>query len=515
MTEQPLDLKGLVRMLRRRRRIFVAVGVLGLLLGLFRGLDLGAQPSAQALVLLPPASSDGTGEAPRDIKTAIVVATSESVLERAGKAVDPPLDSKTLKKRIDVSSASSDILSIVVRAPKAEDAIKLANAVADEYVTAGSSAGDANVNAALSVLQDREEKLRQQVVDIQTQISAATDRLAVEPATSQEARSDTTLLGSLRNEQSQIAQEVDTAAHQIAELQVQGALARGATRVLQEATTTLPESSTKIPFNAALGLIVGLFIGAIASAFVDRRDPRLRLRSEIADAVGVAVLGSVTSERFKSGERLVSMIEDGRPSVVDSWAFRRVLHELGLDTQMSADLQVMTVEGDTRAVVAAAQLAAVAADSGLQTMLIAESAEPLSQALRVVCVAAGPSKLRPRLTVSDRAPRGGMVAGPGLNVSVIPIAKTGEAPTPGMPGRWRRAILVVTAGFATREQLSRVALVCADGGSPLAGIVLVGADENDHTTGRPPQLVRPMTRHLPPRELTRGHSTRTNSPEHG
>ena len=61
------------------------------------------------------------------------------------------------------------------------------------------------------------------------------------------------------------------------------------------------------------------------------------------------------------------------------------------------------------------------------------------------------------------------------------------------------AVLGVSAGAATAEQLARAAVSAAADGRDIAGILVADPDPTDHTTGRLPQLAPPAHRKMPTR----------------
>ena len=66
-------------------------------------------------------------------------------------------------------------------------------------------------------------------------------------------------------------------------------------------------------------------------------------------------------------------------------------------------------------------------------------------------------------------------------------------------GRMREtvAVLGVSAGAATADELARVAASAADHGRPIAGILVANPDPADCSTGRIPQLARTTARRAP------------------
>jgi hypothetical protein len=75
----------------------------------------------------------------------------------------------------------------------------------------------------------------------------------------------------------------------------------------------------------------------------------------------------------------------------------------------------------------------------------------------------------------------------------------GEAPRVAATTGALTTVLGVSAGAVTAEQLARVAASAAADGREIAGILVADPDPADRTTGRLPQLTRPVYRKTPTR----------------
>jgi capsular polysaccharide biosynthesis protein len=101
--------------------------VLGLLAG--AGYAALSPPllASKTLVLLP-------ASAARFIGTQVVLAGSDPVLVGATRQVDPPVSLRTMRSRVQVTSVTSNILSISAQGETAAQAEGAANAVASSYI---------------------------------------------------------------------------------------------------------------------------------------------------------------------------------------------------------------------------------------------------------------------------------------------------------------------------------------------------------------------------------------------
>ena len=138
MSQQALDLRGSIQILRRHKKIFGAITLLGLLIGVACALITPPMVSSSALVVVPETAAQeaqaGTSGSDPFIAPEEVVATSTAVLQGALPNISPALSLTTLKGRISVSSPAVSILSFNGEGKTAAQAESIANAVANAYV---------------------------------------------------------------------------------------------------------------------------------------------------------------------------------------------------------------------------------------------------------------------------------------------------------------------------------------------------------------------------------------------
>jgi capsular polysaccharide biosynthesis protein len=146
VSQETLDLRRSAQIVRRHKIAVGAFAALGLLAGVGWPLHSPPMLSSQALVevALSPsaqgAASQGTANINPVLATQIVIATSDSVLERVLQTADPSMSLPTLRSRLRVTSVvSSDILSISAEGKTAAQAEGTANAVASSYVAYANS----------------------------------------------------------------------------------------------------------------------------------------------------------------------------------------------------------------------------------------------------------------------------------------------------------------------------------------------------------------------------------------
>jgi capsular polysaccharide biosynthesis protein len=138
MSQQELDLRRSIQILRRHKKIFGAITLLGLLIGVAYTLITPPMISSSALVVVPETATQEAqaGSSGSDVVVGAeeVVATSTAVLQGALPNISPALPLTTLKSRISLSSPAVGILSFNGEGTTAAQAESIANAVANSYV---------------------------------------------------------------------------------------------------------------------------------------------------------------------------------------------------------------------------------------------------------------------------------------------------------------------------------------------------------------------------------------------
>jgi capsular polysaccharide biosynthesis protein len=127
MSEQELDLRRFLRMLRRYKAIVIGMAVLGLSAGVALTLVYPPLPAATTLVQLPPLTA-------RAISTQVVIAASDPVLAGAVSHTYPDESLQALKNRVQAASVTPSIISITAKGRTPAQAMSAANALADSYV---------------------------------------------------------------------------------------------------------------------------------------------------------------------------------------------------------------------------------------------------------------------------------------------------------------------------------------------------------------------------------------------
>jgi len=283
--------------------------------------------------------------------------------------------------------------------------------------------------------------------------------------------------------------------------------------LLEKASSATGAAPTEdLIIDALVGAVFGALIGAIIALAIGRSDRRLRERDEIADSIGVPVLASFPVAHPSGAAGWTKLFEDYKPGALHALQMRKALHHLGISAFHASNggyggesgtpsVTIFSLSSDPGALAIGPQLAAFAASQGIPTVLvIGPQQDPdVAASLRTACAASAPASSnwpsRLRVTVSDDQLH--MQSDSALTVVVAVV----DGRSPKMPDTMPTiaTVLGVSSGAATAEQLARVAVSADVAGRGVTGFFVADPEPTDHTTGRIPQLSRPLQRRFPTR----------------
>lgn len=281
-------------------------------------------------------------------------------------------------------------------------------------------------------------------------------------------------------------------------------------QVLQSAITATSGSSTTERFatTGVIGALTGIVVGFIIALWRSRSDKSLRERGEIANSVGLPVLAAIPVERARGSADWARLLRGYEPGAVVAWKLRKLVEQLGLIDENArvrvgrASIVVVTLLPDQKALALGPQLAVFTASMRIPTTLIigpqqdsasladlrtAGAANPEGEAWGLPYLRVLVPGLDGRIPQPDN----------GLTISVVAV----DAIEPVVPSSVRPgvALLGVSAGAVTANNLARAATAITDAGGYVPGIIVADPDPADHTTGLDPQLGGPVQRRMPSR----------------
>jgi hypothetical protein len=413
MAEQALDVRSGAAFLRQRWRTLVGMGALGAALGALYVVLVPAQLSSTTLLLFP-GTSGVPGDSEEAILTQVHIVRSTPVLEAAGQQVSPELSAAEVKRQVKVEARTSQLVEVQAFSRSAALAEALSQAVAEAYLkTLQSNTTDPS---ALR-LDSRERDLRNQLKALTTQITATEERLEGGDSSTRERLQDDRILGQLTARRSDILVQLDKVKEALDEIPEGTADAPG---IIQPAA---PATGASLIGRLLTWTVAGALLAVAGTAllllFRRRRDPRLRARDDLADAVGSSLLAVVRSHPQRSVAGWLALLETYEPSAEEAWAFRQMLRALADLTDRDPvragaarvpgrvdhprSLTVVALSGDHRAVAMGPQLAAFAASVGIATRFTVATRHDSAASLFAACAMDRGSQPRPGLVLGAGA----------------------------------------------------------------------------------------------------------------
>ncbi|NGO43858.1 Wzz/FepE/Etk N-terminal domain-containing protein [Streptomyces ureilyticus] len=451
MSEDTIRLVTIGRILRRRWRLLATLAVVGALVGYGASVVFPPRYTTSASVLLP-----GQWEE-RELLTQVDVATSSTVVDRAAAQLGwPGVSGAELRDRVSAKAADGNIIKISGTAETPERAQRLSDQVAKEFVTfaARIAGGSTDPEAATAP-----ETLRKKVEETNRRITDLAE--AADPGQTVESVQARTALERLRTSLEEAMEKLDQAdpANTVAGLVVMGP----ATRPAGEAPPT------RIHLIVAGALLFFLFavIGHLVAARMNRR---LRTEPEIAAALGSALLGTVDVPDEPRAHRP----QDRGPRA----SIRRLL---GIDTRWDIPAPQRSVDEAGRRIRYRRVCARIRAQlpAPWRLLVVIPDGDEIARraADQLVAEAEGDPLLRVVEVSVDRP--------------MVPDRDTESG-----------ALVVLSAGSRTAQELAGIAEACADGGHEVVGIVVAGTVRARETrsAGPPPDDATPAP-------ALRGHST--------
>ena len=488
MAEQ-LDMRAVLSLVRRRSLLVVAIALVGATLGVALVTWHPPLYTSTSKVLLPPRPPEADGARTAvEASTQVSIAESDAVLGPAASAVSPPLTKREVRKLVEVTAPTEDVLFIDAKGESGAAASALAQAVAEAEVAYQAGAASLLSAADLAALRDRRAALQGNLDAVNAQIVATQERLDATPAGSTPDQGDAKALTQLTAQQTDLVLEIDEL-----DTRIGSAVPSTSARIIEDATAA--ERPMLLVWYVAAGLGAGLLAALLAVIVLvarARRDAKLTTRDEIADAVGSEVIASLRSQDPRTVAAWRSLLGDYSPSVAEGWSVRLALAGLGLEhlamghadgseaarSGVRKQLCVLSLEDDVRALSMGPQIASYAASLGISTRLVPEQQEATA-ALWAACSSTSGEPLRDHLTVSSRR-RTKQVHDLTVVVAVL------DRREPRMPrlGRADSVVLAVSSRAFTAEDLARAAVIAYEAGFRIAGVLVSDPDTLDRTTGR-------------------------------
>ncbi|MFE3073077.1 Wzz/FepE/Etk N-terminal domain-containing protein [Streptomyces sp. NPDC059247] len=445
-----LDLQSLVVAVRRRRRLWSAVALLGLLAGAGLAVLLPPPPTATTKVLVAH-QEDQPNDPGTLIRTDVALLHTTRIAGAALRSLKSTEEPEDFMRDYEGAGLTNNVLQITVTGATDAEAVARTRALADAFVADHVRRIREVSNAEAKAFLDQRDRLRKDLAQVNKAIGEG-------PATSgTKASADMESLFARRAElSSQIAdfaQRAASAGIGTPRL-VAGTQIVDAPRVVRH---SLPRTAaTNAAVGLALGLALGLAVASVGAVVADRPV----LRRDVSAHLGASII----AELPRRAPRLWGRRRDreARERLVSSLArtLRRATEPVSL-LELGCAGATGTIALD------------LAGALGTEGPVVVVDALPRRRLADRRAAPGGPTVVR-----DESAP-----AGPGqeLRIGVGTVAP-GTAWT-DLQHLGARTVLVVRAGHGSAAWLHTVARQLADQRIPVIGVVLIDPDPRDRTDG--------------------------------
>ncbi|MDQ1358941.1 MAG: hypothetical protein QOG44_3314, partial [Acidimicrobiaceae bacterium] len=284
-----IRVSSLVGALRRRKRVWLASGLAGLLAALAFFLVRGPQYSATTTVLLRRATINPQDPA-RAMETDVQLARSRTVAGRAVSQLQLTETARQFQAEYQATASTNDVLELTVRASTAAEAEHHANVLANAFLDFRGQSVQRETQVEIAALQQQSNTLQDQVRPLDDQINVATLE-----AGSTSAPSANNSLGDLLARRSQVNGQIATVEQRISDVTADSATVVQNTRVVDPALASHTSTSRAFIIDVVAGMLGGLAIGAGWLVVSEVVSNRVRRREDVTAALDAPVVVSVGS----------------------------------------------------------------------------------------------------------------------------------------------------------------------------------------------------------------------------
>lgn len=445
-----LDLHALVVAVRRRRRLWCSMALLGLLVGVAVAVLLPPPPSAVTKVLVAH-QEDQPNDPGTLIRTDVELLRTTRIADKALQALKSPDKPEDFMQDYGGIGLTNNLLQINATGDSDAQAVARAKALADAFVADHVKRIQQAADAEAKTLLDQRDRMRDELAQVNKAIGEGPPKSGPKASASME---------SLFARRAELTSRIADFGQRAAEARIGTPQLVAGTQIVDAPRAvrhSLPKTAVT---NAAIGLVLGLVLGLAVAAVGTLVADRPLLRREIAANLGASVIAELPrrspllwrrrriraararlttslARTVRSSAETVSLLELG---------CARSTSEIGLDLagELAADGPVSVVDG-----LPGPQLAGRRQKPGDPTVVSGERAAALSPQER-------------RLGVGSVAP--------------------GTAWT-DLQYLGAQTVLVVRAGHGSAAWLHTVARQLADQRIAVIGVVLIDPDPRDRTDG--------------------------------
>ncbi|MGO4418483.1 Wzz/FepE/Etk N-terminal domain-containing protein, partial [Streptomyces sp. MCAF7] len=445
-----LDLQALVVAVRRRRRLWGSLALLGLLVGAAMAVLLPPPPSAVTKVLVAH-KEDQPNDPGTLIRTDVALLQTTRIAGKALKSLGSPEKPEDFMQDYGGIGLTNNLLQINVTGDSDAEAVARAKALADAFVADHVKRIREAANAEAKTLLDQRDRMRDELAQVNK---------AIEEGSPESGPKASANMESLFARRAELTSRITDFGQRAAEARIGTPQLIAGTQIVDAPRAVRHSLPKAAATNAAIGLVLGLALGLAVAAVGAVVADRPVLRREIAANLDASVIAELPRR-------------SGRP-----WQRRRIR---AARTRLTTSL-ARTVRGSAEPV------SLLELGCARSTSVIAlDLARALGAEGPVVIVDALPGPQLAKRTTKPGDPtvvsgeRAAAVSHEERRLGVGSVAP-GTAWT-DLQYLGARTVLVVRAGHGSAAWLHTVARHLADQGIPVIGVVLIDPDPRDRSDG--------------------------------
>ncbi|MCH5670922.1 Wzz/FepE/Etk N-terminal domain-containing protein [Streptomyces gilvus] len=278
-----LDLQSLVVAVRRRRRLWSAMALVGLVLGAAVAVLMPPAPSAVTKVLVAH-EEDQPNDPGTLIRTDVALLQTTRIADAALKALKSPETPEAFMKDYSGAGLTNNLLQITVTGADDADAKARAKALADAFVADHVRRIQETSNAEAKALLNQRDRLRDELAQVNKAIGDGSTASGAKTSADME---------SLFARRADLTSKITDFGERAAEASVGTPQLIAGTQIVDAphaVRNSLPKAAAT---DAAIGLVLGLVLGLAVSAVGVVVADRPVLRREIAANLGASVIAEL------------------------------------------------------------------------------------------------------------------------------------------------------------------------------------------------------------------------------
>ncbi|MFF2378841.1 Wzz/FepE/Etk N-terminal domain-containing protein [Streptomyces sp. NPDC058108] len=445
-----LDLQALVVAVRRRRRLWGSMALLGLLVGAAVAVLMPTPPTAVAKVLVAH-QEDQPNDPGTLIRTDVALLQTTRIADQALRSLDSREKPEDFMRDYTGVGLTNNLMQITVTADSDAEAVSRAKALADAFVADHVKRIQAAADAESKALLDQRDRMQTELAQVNKAIGKGTPESG--PSTSAN-------LESLFARRAELTSRITDFAQRAAEARVGTPQLVAGTQIVDAPRAVKHSLPKTAATDAAIGLVLGLVLGLATAAVGTVVADRPVLRRDIAANLGASVIAELPRRTPRLWGR-----RRGRA------ARERLTTSLARTVRGSADPVSLLELGCARgtSVIALDLARALAADGPVAVVDGLPGRQLAGRRPRPGDPAVVSGERAADMPPQERRLGVGSVA-PGTAWTDLQYLGT-------------QTVLVVRAGHGSAAWLHTVARQLADQRIPVIGVVLIDPDRRDRTDG--------------------------------